>query len=84
MCNKKIAPEKRSIAWRNNLKRYALERGVNPVLLQEYIDEIEWQDGVEYWRIFKTAAEFLEDVLAWIEVVNDGVELVYDEEEMLA
>ena len=84
MCNKKIAPEKRLIAWRNNLKRYALERGVNPALLQEYIDEIEWQDGVEYWHIFKTAAEFLEDVLAWIEVVNDGVELVYDEEEMLA
>lgn len=80
MCITKIAPEVRLASWRNSLRRYALQHGADPRLLKEYIEEIEWQDGLEYWRQFQTAAAFMEDLMTYAEVVTEDADLVYDEE----
>ena len=83
MCSK-IAPQVYLTAWRNSLRHYALEHGADPRILKGYIEEIEWQDGLDYWRRFSTHAEFLEDFMIYAEVVTEDAVLVYDEEEVLA
>ena len=84
MCNKRISPQVYLEAWRNSLRHYALEHGADPRLLKEYIEEIEWQDGLEYWRRFSRATEFLEDFMIYAEVVTEDAELMYAETEVSA